>query len=76
MKQYLLILTTTLMALNIMNAQNGKEINQLNGKKIKAQNLTTNIQNIVDTGRIAGLSVAIIQDNQMIYDNSFGFKNL
>ena len=76
MKHYLLILTTTMMALNIVNAQTIQEITQLNGKKIKAQNLTITIQSIVDTGRIAGLSVAIIQDNQMIYNNSFGFKNL
>ena len=76
MKQSLLILSTTLMALNISIAQNAQVINQLNGKTIKTQNLSTDLQRIVDTGHIAGLSVAIIQNSQTVYAHTFGFKNL
>lgn len=75
MKQYLLILSTAC-TFYMANAQNAQLITQLNGKTIKPQNLSTDLQQIVDTGHITGLSVAIIQNAQTVYAHTFGFKNL
>ncbi len=75
MKKQFLCLATALLAMSLVSAQNAAEITQLAGNKIKIQNLTNTIQHIVDTGRITGLSVAIVENNEVIYNNSFGFKN-
>ena len=73
MEKYFLCLATVLLTFSFIYAQ---EITELNGNKVKTPHLTETIQHIVDTGRITGLSVAIIENNQMVYNNTFGFKNL
>ncbi len=45
--------------------------NQVNPKE-----LDHFIQNQIDSLNVAGLSIAIIRNNKIVYNNAFGFKNL
>lgn len=76
MKNIAIILGTLFMAFNTAFTQNNIDITQLNGKKVEAQSLTNTLQLIVDTGHITGLSVVIIENNKMVYNKAFGYKNL
>lgn len=57
-------------------AQNNIQVKQLNGKKITAQVLEEQLSRLVDSVKIAGLQVAIVNDNNIVYSSSFGFKDL
>ena len=52
------------------------QIKRLDGSQISNSELTNKIQTLVDTAKVAGLSVAIFNDNTIRYQESFGFANL
>lgn len=43
---------------------------------INPKELDTFIQHQIDSLNVAGLSIAIIRNNEIVYNNAFGFKNL
>ena len=53
---------------NLISTINGDEVNQVE--------LDRFIQRQIDSLKIAGISVAIIRENKVVYQNEFGFKNL
>ncbi len=53
---------------NLIPTVNGDEVNQVE--------LDRFIQRQIDSLKIAGISVAIIRENKVVYQNEFGFKNL
>lgn len=59
----------------ICMAQTSNHIRRIDGSKISSQNLTSEIKQIVEDAKITGLSVAIINDNRVVYQNFFGVKN-
>lgn len=55
--------------------QISNQIRRIDNSKISTEKLTPELQQIVSTARITGLSVVIINDNQIVYQNSFGVKD-
>jgi len=57
-------------------AQKNIRIRHLDGKTIDVQILHQRLSRLVDSAKIAGLQVAIINQNKIIYSSSFGYKDL
>ena len=51
-------------------------IQTIKGNEILTADLDNFIQDQIDSLKVAGLSIAIIRDNEIVYNNAFGFKNL
>jgi CubicO group peptidase (beta-lactamase class C family) len=56
-------------------AQENGSIKKINGSKISGAALTLDLQKIVDTSRIMGLSVVIINDGRQVYKKTFGLRS-
>jgi CubicO group peptidase (beta-lactamase class C family) len=56
--------------------QNNSHIRHLNGKKIDAKILDQKLARLVDSAKIAGLQVTIVNHNKVVYSSSFGFKDI
>lgn len=50
-------------------------IKALNGKSIYKSELTANIKNIMNKNQIPGISIAIINENELVFHNAIGVKN-
>lgn len=72
----LTILLICYLGLTVAHAQQSKSIKQLNGKTIAVHTLTTRLAHIVDSAKIAGLQVAIINQGQLVWTKNFGFKDV
>ncbi len=55
--------------------QNSNQIRRIDNSKISSEKLTPEIQKIVSGAKITGLSVVIINDDRIVYQNSFGVKD-
>ncbi len=55
--------------------QSSKQIRRIDDSKISVEKLTPEIQQIVSDARITGLSMVVINDNRIVYQNSFGVKD-
>jgi CubicO group peptidase (beta-lactamase class C family) len=51
------------------------QIQRLDGSTIMANDISTNLQNLVQTHHITGLNVAIVHQNQVVYQQAFGVKD-
>ncbi|SJZ45831.1 serine hydrolase domain-containing protein [Sediminibacterium ginsengisoli] len=56
-------------------AQQTTMIKQLNGKTVPSENIQKRLQQLVDSAKLAGLQVAIINDNKTVWTSSFGYKD-
>ncbi len=74
MKSYLLLFS--LFTCIAFISCNNKAVQTIKGNEILTADLDNFIQNQIDSLEVAGLSVAIIRDNKIVYNNAFGFKNL
>ena len=54
---------------------NSVHIKRIDGSKIAADQLTHEINQIVASDKITGLSVVVINDNRVVYQNYFGVKD-
>ncbi|MGS2760634.1 serine hydrolase domain-containing protein [Sinomicrobium sp. M5D2P9] len=52
-----------------------KDITTLDGKSVKSVELTSGIKRIMDLEKIPGLSVAIINGNEVVYQEALGVSN-
>ena len=52
-----------------------KEITRLNHTTVKPFELTSRVQHLVDSAEVHGLGLSIFNNNKLIYQNTFGFKN-
>ena len=50
-------------------------IKRLDSKKQSSLELTQRIQQLVDSSKITGLQCVILNNNQLVYQHSFGFKD-
>ncbi|KQC00875.1 serine hydrolase [Pedobacter sp. Hv1] len=57
-------------------AQQVTTIKQLNGKTIAITTLTKRLAHIVDSAKIAGLQIAIINNNETVWKGNFGSRNI
>lgn len=57
-------------------AQKNIKIRHLNGKTIDSQILQQRLSRLVDSAKIAGLQIAIVNHNKVIYSSSFGYKDI
>lgn len=57
-------------------SQNTTRIRQLNGQQVSAVSLQNRLEQLVDSARIAGLQVAIINGNKTVWTCSFGYKDI
>lgn len=74
MKQLLtLILSFSLVSLF---AQNALQVKQLNGRSVRGEIIQKRIQEIVDSGKLAGLQVSIVNDNKIVWAAGFGYKDV
>jgi CubicO group peptidase (beta-lactamase class C family) len=67
-------LAIALLITHTIIAQQNKPVKRLDGTKVTAETLTRQIKHIVDTARIMGLSVVIINDGNIVYKKTFGLK--
>lgn len=61
--------------LSLLNLYAQPVIKNLRGAVVEKGALESAIKQIVDTSRIVGLSVVIINDNKVVYNHTFGLKN-
>lgn len=52
------------------------QIHKLDDLFVNSSDLTRKIQSLIDTAAVAGLSVAIFNNNKVCYKRSFGYSNL
>lgn len=57
-------------------AQEATLIKHLNGQSIRTEVLHKRLTRLVDSARLAGLQVAIINHNKTVWTSSFGFKDI
>ncbi len=57
-------------------AQKATQVKQLNGQSISAEIIQKRLAHLVDSAKLAGLQVAIINHNQTVWTSSFGFKDI
>jgi len=57
-------------------AQNATKVKHLNGQSVSTETLQKRITYLVDSAKIAGLQVAIINGNKTVWTSSFGFKDI
>jgi len=55
--------------------QNKASLKTLDGKSISAAELEASIEQIMDNANVAGLSCAILNDSQIVYQKAFGYRN-
>ncbi|WP_199118548.1 serine hydrolase [Pedobacter sp. ASV28] len=60
----------------ISSAQQVTTVKQLNGQTISMATLTDRLAHIVDSSKIIGLQVAIINNNQTVWTGNFGSRNM
>lgn len=70
------LLLGSFLFMGTVHAQVSGDVTQLNGSVVKADQLTKIVQHIIDTGHVTGLSVAVIHHDKMVYQHSFGIKNM
>ncbi|HVK49664.1 MAG TPA: serine hydrolase domain-containing protein, partial [Pseudobacter sp.] len=75
MTKLLLILTCVLCIYPVF-AQQTARIKHIDGKPVSTQSITTRLQQLVDSVKIAGLQVAIINGNKTVWTGSFGYKDI
>jgi len=59
-----------------LSAQKTIQVRHLDGKKIDALILEQRLERLVDSARISGLQVVIVNRNKIVYSSSFGFKDV
>lgn len=76
MKQLLNLLFLLFLLSAFSQAQNNVEIKYLNGQSIGTRVLQKRLEQLIDSAKVAGLQVAIINGNKTVWTSSFGFKDI
>lgn len=75
MMKQILTLTLSLFSFALF-AQNASQVKQLNGRSVSTESIQKRLQQLVDSAGLAGLQVAIINDNKTVWTGSFGYKDI
>ena len=70
-----MIATATLVAL-LATAPSTTVIKRIDGTKITTAEVDRSVQRLVDAAHVTGISVAILNDNRVVYVKSYGFANV
>jgi len=79
MKRFWLILLIFILldsASAVCPAQRVHKVKRIDGSKITAEQLTNEIRGIVESAKITGLSIVVINDDRIVYQNYFGVRDL
>lgn len=57
-------------------AQKATVIKHLNGQSVRTETIQKRLEHLVDSAKLAGLQVAVINGNKTVWTSSFGFKDL
>lgn len=68
-------LTLLLMVIAWGCSKQESHIVKLDGSKVSSSRLTAEIQSLVDTANVTGISVTIFNDNKIAYSRSFGYAH-
>ena len=60
----------------VCRAQSPHQVKRIDGSKITAEQLTGEISQIVESAKITGLSVVVINDDRIAYQNYFGVRDM
>ncbi|MEP6924760.1 MAG: serine hydrolase domain-containing protein [Pyrinomonadaceae bacterium] len=60
---------------SVCMAQLSTQIQRIDNSKIAAEKLTDGIRQIAEDSQVAGLSIVVINDNRIVYQNVFGVKS-
>lgn len=60
----------------MFGCQESLTIKRLDDTEISVSDLNQKIQTLVDSANVAGLAVAILNENELVYKRAFGFSNL
>ncbi|SHI54872.1 CubicO group peptidase, beta-lactamase class C family [Hymenobacter daecheongensis DSM 21074] len=71
-----LVLIGLLLALPPAIAQKRIAFQTLDGRRLRGPDIDRLVQQLMDTARVPGLAVALLQDNQVRYLKTYGFRNL
>jgi CubicO group peptidase (beta-lactamase class C family) len=78
----ILVQLLALLGCGVQTSSNGSDnspantrLNKLDGSSISTAELEVFIKQIMEKADVAGLSFAVINDSQIVYQNAFGFKN-
>lgn len=72
----LLLILTCVLCIHPVFAQQTARIKHIDGKSVSTGSITTRLQQLVDSVKIAGLQVAIINGNKTVWTGSFGYKDI
>lgn len=72
----LLLILTCVLCMHPVFAQQTASIQHIDGKSFSTGSITTRLQQLVDSVKIAGLQVAIINGNKTVWMGSFGYKDI
>ncbi len=71
-----LIILVSLFCSTVLSAQKANRIRQLNGQSVSTEIIQTRLQTLVDSAKLAGLQVAIINGNKTVWTSGFGYKDV
>lgn len=72
----LLLILTCVLGIHPVFAQQTANIKHIDGKSVSTGSITTRLQQLVDSVKIAGLQVAIVNGNKTVWTGSFGYKDI
>ncbi|WP_298513703.1 serine hydrolase [uncultured Kordia sp.] len=75
-KNVLLTVFLCLISINSYGQNNSDYIKKVNGQSLKVEALNSHIQQVMDSLKMSGLSIAIINDSKIAYHQTFGVSNL
>ncbi|MGI9649740.1 serine hydrolase domain-containing protein [Chryseobacterium sp. RLHN22] len=64
------------MLISLFFPQKVTQIKHLDGKSVSSEVLQKRLQQIVDSANLAGLQVAIVNKNKIVWSSSFGYKDV
>ena len=72
-----IVLTLTLILASLLSfSQQVNQIKQLDGKSVSTEMLQKRLAHLVDSAKLAGLQVAIINQDKIAWTSSFGYKDI
>lgn len=72
----LLLILTCIFHLSSASAQNNISVKHLNGQPVSTASIQKRLEQLVDSVKIAGLQVAIINGNKTVWTSSLGYKDI
>ncbi|MFC6224459.1 serine hydrolase domain-containing protein [Hymenobacter artigasi] len=76
MKTFLSLLLLALLAAAPALAQKASVFHTLDGRTLRPADIDRTVQQLMDSARVPGLAVALLEDNQVRYLHTYGYRNL